>query len=341
MMDSQNQQEPPAAQLRSTYPSAPMEYVNMYTNENVKSGKAPAPPKIIKDNYTSFGRLLDPNEVLIRSLESQGIQQLYSLNTPTASTSSDPTTTQNRPPINTNSYKRELKKLNHSILIAYLDLLEVLVKAPNTQIQIEQPAPVQINELGEQVQNTEPIVIIKTLREQKLEDLEVLFINMHHLINELRPHQARDNIRCILEMQKQQRADIADKFRDHLHKIVDLLRKCVESIQPASRPNTTFMDELNVLMKSADQLSKSLDKFRHHTQTNGYHDNDVDMLNEEAQSNLISLVTSGSRRGHSAVGKRLVNGHANDTDAVNKNCDIKDLILCDLIDEFLIKENEF
>jgi hypothetical protein len=47
MMDSQ-QQDPLAAQLSSTYPSAPMEYVNMYTNENVKLGKAPAPPKIIK-----------------------------------------------------------------------------------------------------------------------------------------------------------------------------------------------------------------------------------------------------------------------------------------------------
>lgn len=46
MMDSQ--QEPFAAQLSSTYPSAPMEYVNMYTNENVKMGKAPPPPKILK-----------------------------------------------------------------------------------------------------------------------------------------------------------------------------------------------------------------------------------------------------------------------------------------------------
>lgn len=46
----QQQQEPPVAQLSSTYPSAPMEFVNMYTNENVKNGKAPVPPKIIKVN---------------------------------------------------------------------------------------------------------------------------------------------------------------------------------------------------------------------------------------------------------------------------------------------------
>ena len=55
MMDSQQHQhdpQQPSAVLSSTYPSAPMEYVNMYTNENVKSGKAPPPPKIIKVNQS-------------------------------------------------------------------------------------------------------------------------------------------------------------------------------------------------------------------------------------------------------------------------------------------------
>lgn len=42
----------PAIQLSSTYPSAPMEYVNMYTNENVKSGRAPPPPPVIKVHST-------------------------------------------------------------------------------------------------------------------------------------------------------------------------------------------------------------------------------------------------------------------------------------------------
>ena len=37
-----------AAQLSSMYPLAPMDYVNMYTNENIKIGKAPPPPPIIK-----------------------------------------------------------------------------------------------------------------------------------------------------------------------------------------------------------------------------------------------------------------------------------------------------
>jgi hypothetical protein len=40
------------AQLSSSYLMAPMEYVNMYTNENIKIGKAPSPPPpLLKVNY--------------------------------------------------------------------------------------------------------------------------------------------------------------------------------------------------------------------------------------------------------------------------------------------------
>ena len=41
-------QDPNQPILSSTYPSAPMEYVNMFTNENLKMGKVPPPPPIIK-----------------------------------------------------------------------------------------------------------------------------------------------------------------------------------------------------------------------------------------------------------------------------------------------------
>lgn len=297
----------------------------MYTNENVKCGKAPPPPKILKDTYTSFGRLIDPNEVLIRSLQSQGIQQLYSLSAP-ATTSAH---------INTNNYKHELKKLNHSILIAYLDLLEVLVKAPNTQI--EQAAPVHSHELAEAA-SPKPLVIIKSLREQKLEDLECLFINMHHLINELRPHQARDSIRCVLQMQRQQRSEIADKFRHHLHTIVDLLKKCIGSIRADGSRHALLLHELDSYVKNAGQLSKSLERLGV-SKRNGYHESDVEM-SEQEEGNLMSVVSRTSARLTEKT-RQVNNGHLKEEVQANKNCDIKDLILCDLIDEFLIKENEF
>ncbi len=45
-----NEQSTQAIQLSSTYPLAPISYVNSYSDENVKLGKAPPPPPIIKVN---------------------------------------------------------------------------------------------------------------------------------------------------------------------------------------------------------------------------------------------------------------------------------------------------
>ena len=56
--------------------------------------------------------------------------------------------------------KKELRKLNHSILVNFLDLIDILIKCP------ESPR-----------------------REEKVEDINLLFIHMHHLVNEFRPHQ--------------------------------------------------------------------------------------------------------------------------------------------------------
>ncbi len=40
--------DPNILKLSSTYPPAPMLYINQYTNENLKNGLAPPPPPIIR-----------------------------------------------------------------------------------------------------------------------------------------------------------------------------------------------------------------------------------------------------------------------------------------------------
>lgn len=342
----------PAVQLSSTYPLAPMDYVNMYTNENVKTGKAPLPPPIIKDTYSCFGKPIDPNDVLIRSLDQQGIQRLYKTSSVapqelTATESSTPACQ-----VNINNHKKELKKLNHSILIAYLDLLEILVKAPNTQLPLDQ----QQIDLNSQQQT------FKTLRDQKLEDIELLFINMHHLINELRPHQARDNIRCILEMQKRQRLETANKFKTHLFKIVDLLKKCITSIKSSNvtltndksdvTKSSKFLEELNGLILNANTLTKSLDKIdrpikktgdNNSNQSNSYkkmnkiENADVEMEEQSPSDNNNN--TDDTRTLENTVNK--FKSKQNKTKSQSNDCDFKEAILCDLIDDFLLKENEF
>lgn len=353
--ENMNQQpDEPPVQLSSTYPLAPMDYVNLYTNENIKTGKAPLPPPIIKDTYTCFGKTIDPNDVLIRSLDQQGIQRLYKTVSPdlVAAPSATPSAASSSQ-VNINTHKKELKKLNHSILIAYLDLLEILVKAPNTQLPLDQ----QQIDLNSQQQT------FKTLRDQKLEDIELLFINMHHLINELRPHQARDNIRCVLEMQKKQRLETANKFKKHLFKIVDLLKICINSIKSNSPANNNencetirsskFLDELNNLISNANHLTKTLDKQIEKNTTNkkgldantnskqvnqSVGDTDIDMehgsMNGASDNN--NNTESSSENGPKV---KLLSNNKKQPQA--DNCDFKDVILCNLIDEFLLKENEF
>ncbi|VDM17273.1 unnamed protein product [Hydatigera taeniaeformis] len=70
------------------------------------------------------------------------------------------------------SRKAELKKLNFSILANYLDLLDIVTRDPSS-----------------------------LKRREKLDHIGQLFINMHHLLNEYRPHQARDLLREMLTYQ--------------------------------------------------------------------------------------------------------------------------------------------
>lgn len=79
--------------------------------------------------------------------------------------------------------RRELKKLNHSLLVNFLDLLDLLVHCPDSP-----------------------------KRAEKVEDLSLLFIHIHHLLNEFRPHQARETLRVMMELQKRQRIETATRY---------------------------------------------------------------------------------------------------------------------------------
>ena len=117
-----------------------------------------------------FGNPFSSEDTIIQSLESQGIRRLY--------------------PNKEVDRKKELHKLNQSILVNFLDLLDILIRAP------ESPK-----------------------REEKIEDINLLFIHMHHLINEFRPHQARETLRVMLHVQKRKRIQVAEKFQLHLDKV--------------------------------------------------------------------------------------------------------------------------
>lgn len=101
------------------------------------------------------------DETIIRPLESQQIRRLYPQHF---------------------DRKKELKKLNHSLLVNLLDILDILIHAPES-----------------------------SRRTEKIDDLTLLFVHIHHLLNEYRPHQAREALRVMLELQKRQRIETAKR----------------------------------------------------------------------------------------------------------------------------------
>ncbi|KAM6924136.1 mediator of RNA polymerase II transcription subunit 7 [Xenentodon cancila] len=164
----------------SALPPPPMQYIKEYTDENIRKGLAPKPPAPIRDSYMMFGNQFQCDDLIIRPLESQGIERLHPIQF---------------------DHKRELKKLNMSILVNFLDLLDILIKSPGS---------------------------IK--REEKLEDIKLLFVHMHHLINEYRPHQARETLRVMMEVQKRQRLETAERFQKHLERVAEMIQGCLASL---------------------------------------------------------------------------------------------------------------
>lgn len=175
-------------------PLPPMQYVKLYTDENVKKGRAPKPPPPLKDTYTMFGVQFRADDQIIRPLESQNLTRLYPQNY---------------------DHKRELKKLNYSILVNFLDLLDVLIRAPDSQRRLD-----------------------------KIDDLTLLFIHMHHLINEFRPHQARETLRVMLEKQKRERLETVERFQKHLQSVQEMLQTCVRALPDATELDTKLVIKL-------------------------------------------------------------------------------------------------
>jgi len=168
---NQPQQQP---NVISAFPDPPSQYLSLFSDEHIAKGMAPLPPKPVSDgSYSMFGSVMTVDDSIIRPLEAQGIRRLYPRDF---------------------DHKKELKKMNHSILVNFLDLLDILVRCPDTQ-----------------------------KREEKSADINMLFIQMHHLINELRPHQARETIRVTLQCQKRQRLATAIRMNQQIEKVTDAI----------------------------------------------------------------------------------------------------------------------
>ncbi|KAF0301374.1 Mediator of RNA polymerase II transcription subunit 7 [Amphibalanus amphitrite] len=120
-------------------------------------------------------------------------------------------------------HRKELKKLNHSVLANFLDLLEILIRCPDSSKRIE-----------------------------KIDDIKLLFIHMHHLINEFRPHQAREALRVTMELQKRNRLEIADRFELHLEKVMETVNGALSALSSREEFDSKLLVPTEVAPRPAD-----------------------------------------------------------------------------------------
>ncbi|XP_063705246.1 mediator of RNA polymerase II transcription subunit 7 [Culicoides brevitarsis] len=173
------------------FPLPPSQYITAFTDENVRKNKIPKPPPIPTTEYKMFGKPFSNDENIITPLESQGFKRLYPQHF---------------------DRKKELKKMNHSILINFLDLIELLVKYPDSP-----------------------------RRAEKIDDLTQLFVHIHHLLNEFRPHQARETLRVMMELQKRQRLETAQRFQKHLEKVRDIVKSAFATLPDQMESNSKLL----------------------------------------------------------------------------------------------------
>ena len=65
---------PAEMELKSTFPAPPSQYINQYSDDNVRRGRAPRPPlppQGMQTEYTMFGVPFSADDPIIRPLESQ------------------------------------------------------------------------------------------------------------------------------------------------------------------------------------------------------------------------------------------------------------------------------
>ncbi|XP_036364255.1 uncharacterized protein LOC118765816 [Octopus sinensis] len=210
----------------SSFPLPPMQYVRYCTDENMAKG-IPAPPPT-QENYTVFGVPSNINDP-IQTLESLGLTQLYPEN---------------------HNRKKEMKKLNHSILVCFLDLIDILIRNPNSSD-----------------------------RQEKLNDLRLLFINLNHLINEIRPNQARETLRMMMMKQKCQTVKLLNEFEEKLAEAKELIAKSIQNLQ-VSNPDDCEAFKLSGLLESGSCILNENIEVTSECSVQDYTINTIEYLNE-------------------------------------------------------------
>jgi mediator of RNA polymerase II transcription subunit 7 len=99
----------------------------------------------------------------------------------------------------------QLKRLNHALLFNFLELLETLITNP-----ADYP--------------------------RKVDDLELLLVNLHHLANSYRPHQARAFVLTLLEEQLRRSKQLMEGMEKAVMQANEVLQTMAQKLEAELPP---------------------------------------------------------------------------------------------------------
>ncbi|MQM19072.1 hypothetical protein Taro_052072 [Colocasia esculenta] len=185
----------------ASYPPPPP-YYRLYGDYLRDPKSAPEPPPPVQGTYPLFGATYTTEDVL-PSLEDQGVRQLYPKGLIIGWSKERlvltllPLLLLRLSALLRKDYKKELRALNRELQLHLLELADVLVERPSQYAR-------------------------------RVEDISLIFKNLHHLLNSLRPHQARATLIHILELQIQRRKQAIEDVKRRREEAQRLLKESLQ-----------------------------------------------------------------------------------------------------------------
>ncbi|OQS07248.1 mediator of RNA polymerase II transcription subunit [Thraustotheca clavata] len=177
--------------LVATFP-APPAFMSLYA-EGPEMGPPPPPP--LKPTYHSFGTPY-ATEDAVADLLPEG--KVYESGC---------------------NVKNEMKRINKSLMLSFLELIEVLLVNP-------------------------------AKFSEKIEDIEKLFVNMHNLINAYRPHQARETLIDLLKQQIEERKQATAEIRQ----VIENNKIAVQAAHAELEADTKLHDMEDIPEASVEEM---------------------------------------------------------------------------------------
>ncbi|GAA5966957.1 hypothetical protein JCM3765_004413 [Sporobolomyces pararoseus] len=219
-----NQEDLAAPEFDTSFFPAPSPYFQRYTSVNLSLppdavisdvpgepkpflAKELAPPNVDwiveEGSYSVFGETW-PIEEHLPTLQEMGLTEMFDKS-------------QDR--------KESLQTLLRALLLTYTQLLNSLLTPPPSRLHPPPPQPPN-QENGSQQAQSDP--------ERMTEHIRLITINMHHLVNELRPVQARETLKLMMRYQIDRRKEKTIAIRERCQEIRSTLADLQEKVQTTS-----------------------------------------------------------------------------------------------------------